>query len=235
LIRTVAITINYAAYDTIQAAICMGEVYRFNGTDYTTTGKYSYTTPGDNGCDATITLDLTVNPLPNIDLFINTVSDHGFCIGDSVSISATGALDYTWENGYGQLLGNGDSVRTVLPEALNIVRITGVDTNGCVDTASVVIGSEPCCVLLMPNAFSPNGDGINDRFGPVTFGHPVNYQFQVFNRWGQRIFVSFRAEDQWDGMINGKPAAVGIYHYNITGKCSDNQEIQQKGSVLLIR
>ena len=236
VIRTVDIIINHSAFDTIRAAICMGEVYPFNGTNYTTTGKYDYTTPGDNGCDATITLDLKVHPLPNIDLFVNTVSAaHGFCIGDSVTIAATGALNYTWENGYGQLLGTGDSITMVLPELQNMVKVTGVDTNGCVDTAGIVIGSEPCCVLLMPNAFSPNGDHINDHFGPVTYGHPVHYQFQIFNRWGQCIFISFRAEDQWDGIVNGQPAPVGTYHYRIRGKCISGAEINQNGAFILLR
>ena len=235
IVRRVFIIINNTAFDTIQAEICMGETFHFNGTDYTTTGKYAYTTTGDNGCDATIILDLKVHPLPDIDLMIHSASDHSFCIGDSVTIAASGGLNYIWSNAYAQLLGKGEQIRAVLPELHNILKATGIDTNGCADTAIMNIDAEPCCVLLMPNAFSPNGDGINDYFGPVTYGHPVQYQFQVYNRWGQRVFISYRAEDQWDGSVYGKPAPVGTYYYQVSGKCISGAEINQSGVVTLLQ
>ena len=222
-------------YDTVKAAICQGEVYRFFDNDYTTTGLYNYVTPGNNGCDSTITLDLNVNPLPVVILSVSTQSNHGFCMGDSVTVLAEGAKYYVWENGYDQVLGTGDSVTSVLPEENNFIQVTGTDTSGCVDTAVIVIASEPCCLVMIPNAFSPNGDGLNDKFGPVTDGHPQDYQMQIFNRWGQCVFVSFKVEDQWDGMMNGKDADIGTYHYYITGRCRSGENLNESGDLILIR
>jgi gliding motility-associated-like protein len=69
------------------------------------------------------------------------------------------------------------------------------------------------CRVYVPNAFSPNDDGVNDTIEPF-IGCPVTfYDFRVFNRWGQLMFSSGKPEDGWDGTFKGRPADANVYVY----------------------
>jgi len=92
----------------------------------------------------------------------------------------------------------------------------------------------------MPNAFSPNGDGQNDRFGPrfyMSRAYTIKV-FRVFNRWGQAVFnrANIPADGGWDGTDrNGLPADVGSYSYYIEIAFLDGKEVKLRGDVTLIR
>lgn len=112
--------------------------------------------------------------------------------------------------------------------------LTGITDNNCIDTFILYVPAEGCCQLFIPNAFSPNGDGHNDVFAPVTNGHFNNFKMDIFNRWGQRIFSANRMEG-WDGYHNGKPADAGTYYYHIIADCLEGKELKKKGELVLIR
>ena len=82
---------------------------------------------------------------------------------------------------------------------------------GCTDVDSVFI--TPASQLFFPNAFTPDGDGINDLFGPV--GYKLDeLEFMIFNRWGELIFTANGPDQQWNGkMADGRPAPTGVYVY----------------------
>ena len=87
----------------------------------------------------------------------------------------------------------------------------------------------------IPNAFTPNGDGKNDRLPlKITGRIDVSY-FRVFNRWGQLIFETHRVNDSWDGFLNGQLQPGGNYVWIAQGKDLLGKVIQEKGSFLLIR
>jgi gliding motility-associated-like protein len=91
------------------------------------------------------------------------------------------------------------------------------------------------CKLWMPNAFSPNFDGINDVFR-VKYVYPVNeFRMQIFSRWGQLIFNSKNMSDGWNGTLNGEPMPQGTYVWMIN--LTDNNNVKQSysGTVILIR
>lgn len=111
--------------------------------------------------------------------------------------------------------------------------VTVRDSNGCVLVDSVVITESPN-ILLPPNAFTPNGDGINDIFLP----HLLNVQsldFVIFNRWGKVVFRTDDPQAGWDGKNNGTDAELGIYMYHMKAEFLDGQAISKSGSVILIR
>jgi gliding motility-associated-like protein len=93
------------------------------------------------------------------------------------------------------------------------------------------------CSVFIPNVFSPNGDGLNDMFRP-TFQHQRNnidfVHIEIFNRWGNRVFVSQIVNEAWDGMFKGVLQDVGTYHYMIRYRCSGSIRIA-KGEVILVR
>jgi len=71
------------------------------------------------------------------------------------------------------------------------------------------------CDLFVPNAFSPNGDGINDFFHPI-YLCPVNeYDLEIFDRWGELTFQTNDIEQKWDGTYNGESCELDVYVYMI--------------------
>jgi gliding motility-associated-like protein len=88
--------------------------------------------------------------------------------------------------------------------------------------------------FMLANAFSPNGDGVNDCFGIKRWGNVTIHEFSIFNRWGEKVFSTKNPRDCWNGMYKGKPASSGTFVYTIraTSFCG---EMVKKGSVQLIR
>ena len=89
--------------------------------------------------------------------------------------------------------------------------------------------------FVIPNAFTPNSDGLNDDVVVKVHGYiNLNY-FKIFNRYGQEVFVSSRLNDKWDGRVNGKPASTGTYVW--TGRGTDllGQPVTGNGTITLIR
>ena len=102
---------------------------------------------------------------------------------------------------------------------------TSTATNGC--EASFVV----------PNAFSPNADGLNDVFTPVSFGNPIFYEMKIFNRWGEMIFKSDDFLQGWDGTISGKMQELGTYIWLLSfkdGLTPDEVQVLS-GNVILLR
>ena len=87
----------------------------------------------------------------------------------------------------------------------------------------------------MPNAFSPNGDGLNDFIGLRSRGIEELERFLIFNRWGQLIFESNDINATWDGTFKGKPQEVGVYLFYVQARKFLGGEFFVKGNITLIR
>jgi gliding motility-associated-like protein len=87
--------------------------------------------------------------------------------------------------------------------------------------------------LYIPNAFTPNGDGLNDMFGAAGQGIS-EFSMQVFNRWGNLIFESNDIRKQWDGTYKGEKAELGVYVYKVSAKGPKSYEIRKTGSITLV-
>jgi len=109
----------------------------------------------------------------------------------------------------------------------------------CVFNDDIHITDEVCsCVPLVPTAFSPNRDGLNDVFGIVfSEGCPIqHFRCSIYNRFGQRIYFSNDPAKAWDGTWNGRPADVGTYMYTITAETGTQRKLYQlKGDITLLR
>ena len=114
-----------------------------------------------------------------------------------------------------------------------------VSDRGCQSTTAVQVDKEWCdCTFLMPNAFSPNNDGVNDTYGAALPGDCAvrGYVLYIYNRWGQVVFSSFDAEKKWDGNYKGKPAEVGTYFYTLQLEAGTQAGVKhKKGELTLIR
>lgn len=110
---------------------------------------------------------------------------------------------------------------------------------------SGVASSSVSCPFYIPNAFTPNGDNINERF-VVAEGENcevLEFNMKIFDRWGRLVFEtnSPAAQDAWDGTFEGQQLAKGVYIYNVTAKLkpvnviADPNIVSRQGTVVLIR
>lgn len=124
---------------------------------------------------------------------------------------------------------------TAYPSETSAFIVTATGANGCTntDTISIVVWYR-CDRFEIPNAFSPNGDGLNDVFRIVTFGDDAVENFSIFNRWGQRVFETDNIVNAWDGSCDGKDQETGVYFYIIKIQCEGERQTLS-GTVTLLR
>lgn len=198
-------------------------------------GDYSVTVKDANGCETDTAFKI-------IDLNTFSVKAWGggvIKLGDTVSLysQATGSsmTTYNWspsmgincsgcQNTYGQ------------PGESTLFTVAAIDTNGCEaeDTVSVEVIDDQ--TLFIPNAFTPNGDGHNDYFqiyGKLDAIKKID--FQVFDRWGEKVYETEDVDFKWDGVYKGDKLPVAVYVYTLTASLLDDTEHEYKGSITLLR
>ena len=121
-------------------------------------------------------------------------------------------------------------------ENLNIYRVVAIrNQNNPIESVSNGVVVEKPYSLYSPNAFSPDGDGINDFFN-ISGQKIEDFQIEIFNRWGPMVYKSFDLNDGWDGTFNGKKLPTGTYVYKIkTREFGIDQNLIKSGSVALVR
>jgi gliding motility-associated-like protein len=115
--------------------------------------------------------------------------------------------------------------------------ITATDNFGCQRSFHVNVVEQKCteCDALMPSAFTPNGDGLNDNFKAMLFCQYSDFDLQVFNRWGEKIFESHSSNIGWDGTYLGKKMMTDVYVYIVNYKTPLGSTKTARGTITLIR
>lgn len=131
-------------------------------------------------------------------------------------------------------------VLDLLPLRSGQVSLTVIDTNGCTATSTLELVLEPVQVYI-PNSFSPNRDGINDRLRIYTNYKGLSIvRFEVYDRWGGQVFShngisSDLSQAAWDGTSNGKGLKTGLYVYLIEVETASGRRKQYSGEVNLLK
>jgi gliding motility-associated-like protein len=222
---------DFAGGEVVYGALTKGPY----GIRWNTPGEKIFTVIAtDDICKSLPVEDMiTIHDLPDATISVNT---NNICSGDSILFSAPydATNTYQWlphqffdQTNSSQKWGTVDFTRYVT------LKVTS-DYN-CKSSDSVLITAKPCCQIYFPNAFSPNGDGKNDLFRPLTDGHHEVTSLRVQNRWGQTVFETADEKVGWDGTLNGVPQDIGTYFYYIKYKCSDNKFYEDKGELMLVR
>lgn len=188
----------------------------------------------DNTCnyDTTINLAVTVNPNPTV---VAAKSNDINCNVPTVRLQATGAKEYKWTPAAGMEDASiPNPVATT--DSTTIFEVTGTNEFGCSSTAQVTVNVDKGGIahFMLPNVFSPNGDGKNDCFGIRQWGSARIEQFFIYNRWGQIVFQTNSHTQCWDGRVNGIPQQAGGYVYVIKASTFCGQ-VTRKGMLTLIR
>ncbi|MFT3946312.1 MAG: gliding motility-associated C-terminal domain-containing protein [Agriterribacter sp.] len=182
--------------------------------------------------DTLIEMNVVVHPSP---LITAQKSNDINCITTTAQLSATGGDRYIWSPSVN--LDNANVHNPVAsPDSTTMFTVKGTNQYGCSaeDSISVKVTKEGNPLYLVPNAFTPNNDGINDCLSLKKWGYMQLEEFSIYNRWGEKIFTTKNRMDCWDGTYKGIVQPNGTFVYIIRAKtfCGD---INRKGLVTLIR
>ncbi len=190
------------------------------------TTTYTVTVTDVNGCEDTDDVLISVLPLPDV----NAGQDQVICEGDQTTLTATGAISYTWNS-----LGNGSN-QVVQPEIEETYIVTGTDINGCTNSDDVIVSTQKCtCPLFIPNAISPNNDAANDEWIIEGIDCFDLKNVRVYNRYGGLVYESSNYQTPWNGKRNGEPMPVAVYYYVVEVGLLGEQPTAFTGTLTIMR
>lgn len=202
-----------------------------NPTDATT--YYVQLSDTATGCLINDTVNINVQNLDATALFADTLIEQG----ESITIGATaggGSGNYTYTWSPANYLNNTSTANPVATPLADVVYVVTVASGPCADTASVNVRVNVVqSPVVIPNAFSPNGDGKNDGFYPIITNTVAKVKsFSIYNRYGQLVHES---TTPWDGKFKNtdQPAGTYIYYLAIQRPLQPDEKFQ--GAVTLLR
>jgi len=192
---------------------------------------YIVTGTDSNGCTGSDTVIINLFPAPK--LTITPGKPVITCENSSVQLYVTGARKFIWQPGT-LMDSNTSSHPIAMPPTTTTFYVLGSDGKGCesYDSIKVVVLRDS---VYMPNAFTPDGDGLNDIIFPTPYCDFIFGSFNVYNRYGNLMFSTTKYRDGWDGKFNGQPQPTDVYVYYITGFRIDRTPVLIKGNITLLR
>ncbi|TCD10212.1 T9SS type B sorting domain-containing protein [Pedobacter frigidisoli] len=142
---------------------------------------------------------------------------------------------YLWEFGDGFTSTDLSPTHRYQIDGIFKIKLTAFSKNGC--STSIIQGDllvKKEASIFVPNAFSPNGDGVNDNL-VVGITNLKKYRIQIYNRYGNQIFFTDNIFDNWKGDFKGNQLPVGVYYYVISGTNLSENSVRYSGSITLIR
>lgn len=192
-----------------------------------------------NGCTSSLNNPGMINSYPYPIPSFTADPENATILNPTIAFTNTssGANSYLWDfDGIGSSSETSPNY-TFPDEGSYTVTLTAVSTEGCMAQISdnIVIGEE--FILYVPNAFTPDGDGLNEVFLPVIDGARITeYEFYIFNRWGEVIFYTENMGEGWNGTFNGFASKADVYVYKIVAVgSSDDVKRTYTGHVTLLR
>jgi gliding motility-associated-like protein len=198
------------------------------------TERYNVIVNAGNCVADTAEVTINVSSLPVIEVSSSVTTTANSEV--EVYASSTSNLNYLWE-ATDEIACPTCRKTTITPTQSQTVFVTGTNSVGCSTKDSLritVVGCDPNSIVL-PNTFTPNGDGTNDKlFIRSNALSSINY-FRVFDEWGKLVYESKDLAEGWDGNIKGSPAATSVYIYTLQGTCDNGKEVLKNGDVMLLR
>lgn len=204
------------------------------GVRLDTTRQFTLTVTDNYGCNFSVTDSVLITMQPELVAFAG--NDTNAILGRQHQLMATGrnATYFIWspvaplDNPFIQ-----NPKAIIYNDTYFYVHIT--DAIGCTDDDTIFVKAYEGPTYYLPNAFTPNGDGLNDIFFPTPVGIRSTDYFRVFDRYGELMFQTREWMKGWDGRLKGKPAASGTYVWMIKGIDVNGSVVEMKGTVILLR
>ncbi len=159
--------------------------------------------------------------------------------GDSTELNASASLPVgssTFHWSPGQWVTDSTAlITTAFPDTTTQFVFTLIDVYGCEDKDTIIVHVDDSPFIVLPNAFTPNGDGENDIYILLSRKISKLYYFNIYNRWGEKIFSTDDVKVGWDGTYKGVPQEAGTYVYVVHAKDARKVFRDLKGNFMLIR
>ncbi len=206
-------------------------------------GTYSLLVTDGNNCVANVTGGIptfTVPPSQSLQAQFTTNPNPAtgtipLAITFSNTSNAPVGSSYSWSFGDNSTDSSGFNASHTYTTVGTYTAILTVQNGNCTSTATVTILAEIPTTIIIPNIFSPNGDGINDEFFIVNTGMS-SLNCQIFNRWGELMSTLTAPNQTWDGRTpNGDKAPEGTYMYILQAQGLDSKTYKQQGTLMLVR
>ncbi len=172
-----------------------------------------------------VKVDVKENPVPDLGRDTFFCTETGF-----ITLNPGSFTRYVWQDG------SGSFNYLVQKQGLYFVQVE--NEYNCVGYDSIFVSYKCPVSIFIPNAFSPNGDNINDFFRPV-INNAITYKLEIFDRWGNLIFINNDPETGWNGRFNEQPMNSGVFVYVIQYSGYDEHGVLHQyvksGDVTLIR
>ena len=199
--------------------------------DLLTAGTYTYTLTDANGCEVVVTQVLEQPEELEVDAGTNPIIPFGGQTVLDAETNATGTYTIEWLPTTD--LSCTDCLNPVAsPDNTTTYSILITDENGCTASDQVTVNVQ--LDFTVPNAFTPNGDGLNDMF-MVRADFLEEFEMIIYNRWGEEIFRSEDISKGWNGMYNDTEQEVGTYMFLVKATTINGNELLKTGTVSLLR
>ena len=194
-------------------------------------GIYDIVVASDvNDCIANIigAAEVIVYPLPIANLYPN---ESFIYEGETIKLEVGDYSMYQWYNSEGL---DFDTLSTLTVSDSGTFYVMVTDFNGCEGVSNIaVVSTQPRTNLFIPNTFTPNGDEHNELF--FILGDNIKtFNIQIFNRWGELMFISESIDKGWDGTFDNKKVQEGTYYYNLKVLGKDNVNVELSGNLNII-
>lgn len=226
LTRKIANTITSYVWDNGDGKTFTNEVdVNFS---YANEGVYTITLTGqDKYCGtSTVSKTVPVYAVPKVNLGPDTI----LCTSDIMLLGVPPVANHTY------LWNSGETTSQIYTSPVTRTYALTADNNGCRGYDAVSIKVLNVCLIRVPGAFTPNGDGVNELLKALNADLAKNFSFRVFNRFGQLVFSTNNPMEGWDGTFKGNPESSGTYVWMLryidpwSGKL-----VNTKGTSILIR
>ena len=190
-------------------------------------GNYILLVNDTMNCESDDTINIIVNPSPQIDFSGTGVLyvEPGYELH-----SGTGYNNYLWNTG--------STDESIIVDTTGEYTVWIISTKGCLSEESVEIRWSDM-QLYFPNAFTPDGDGLNDEFAPKGYYDYISqYHLSIYDRWGNLVYETKNVLQGWNGKIKGTPSSSGVYVYKCIYSMSGSTHIgpqEQKGTFVMVR
>ncbi|HWB62582.1 MAG TPA: PKD domain-containing protein, partial [Chitinophagales bacterium] len=200
-------------------------------------GDYNYTViiSSSTCIPDTAEISIQVNPIPDI----ISGDNQTVAVGTTVQLFAAShdRVNYVWTPAADSLTCTNCRRPYITINQDQVVYVAAINDFGCKAIDSVILKVVACDpkMIFVPNTFTPNNDGLDDKLFVRGIGLKQLDYFRVFDRWGKLMFETHDISQGWDGTIGGKPAAIATYVYVLKGICTSDAPVELSGNVTLIR